>query len=266
MTRRINIGILGCAKIAERSVIPAILQLPDLFRVSGIASRTIDRGVQFADKFRVTPVANYGALLEQENIDAVYIPLPNALHAEWIKNALVKGLHVLVEKSMASNLEEVEQLTDIAFRKNKILVENFQFRFHRQLLRIFEIIRCGELGELRCIRSSFGFPPFPDPGNIRYQKALGGGALLDAGAYPIKISQLILGSSLEVKSWRPFPMTQGKMSIYPVAVSFSKRMEHFFHKLPLDLTTTTSVALSFGEVKEGCSRTEYLRRHQTMMP
>ena len=81
-----------------------------------------------------------------------------------------------------------------------MLFENFQFRFHSQLKYILDIVNSGKLGELRCVRSSFGFPPFPDKDNIRYQKELGGGALLDAGAYPIKISQILLGEKLNVSA------------------------------------------------------------------
>ena len=134
------------------------------------------------------------------DIDAVYIPLPNSLHAKWIACALDNNINVLVEKSLACKLDEVIDLNNSAKNKNLTLVENFQFRFHKQLEIIKNIINSGEIGEIRSIHSEFGFPPFSDENNIRYNQNLGGGALLDAGAYPIKISQILLGYDLEVKA------------------------------------------------------------------
>lgn len=199
MIKKINIGILGCARIAQRFVIPSIKEL-DEFNIVGIASRSEAKANQFSQEFNIQPFYSYESLLEQENIDAIYIPLPNNLHYEWIKKALDKNLHVLVEKSMACELKEVELLNKIAKEKGLVLIENFQFRFHSQLQYIKHLVDSGSIGELRNIRSSFGFPPFSDSDNIRYKKELGGGALLDAGAYPIKISQLFLGNEIYVDS------------------------------------------------------------------
>jgi len=138
--------------------------------------------------------------LREKLLNAVYIPLPNSLHAMWIERALDCNLHVLVEKSLACSYKDVVRLCQKARRKKLALVENFQFRFHPQLAMVRDIIKNKEIGALRCVRSSFGFPPFSDPTNIRYQKKLGGGALLDAGAYTIKISQILLGTNLTVKA------------------------------------------------------------------
>ena len=101
---------------------------------------------------------------------------------------------------MACSFEEVKQLNELASSRNLVLVENFQFRFHKQLSTIQNLVSAGVIGNLRCIRSSFGFPPFPDENNIRYKRVLGGGALFDAGAYPIKIVQIFLGHEIEVSA------------------------------------------------------------------
>ncbi len=194
----LNIGVIGCAQIARRSVIPAIQQLPDLFKLIGVASRSESTALPFAEQFGVTPFVGYETLLEFADLDAVYIPLPNGLHAEWIEKALNRGLHVLVEKSLACTVTDVTRLNQLAASKNLALVENFQFRCHPQLKAIQDILESGRIGQLRCVRSSFGFPPFSDADNIRYDHALGGGALLDAGAYTLKVSQIILGSDLTV--------------------------------------------------------------------
>jgi predicted dehydrogenase len=117
-----------------------------------------------------------------------------------VKIALNQGLHVLVEKSLSCSQNEVQELVDLAKKNDLALMENFQFRFHSQLQFLKEIIETKKIGDIRTLRVSFGFPPFSDADNIRYQKKLGGGALLDAGAYTTKIAQILLGEGLEVKS------------------------------------------------------------------
>ena len=198
MKKLINIGILGCANIAQRHIIPSLLGLPNYFSIMGVASRSEAKANQLSNEFKIDAFTGYETLLEEEQLDAVYIPLPNSLHAEWIEKAFEKGLHVLVEKSLATSYDDVQRLNKMALEKNLVLVENFQFRFHRQISVIKDLLKEGEIGELRSVRSSFGFPPFLDKDNIRYKKELGGGALLDAGAYPVKISQIILGNDIEV--------------------------------------------------------------------
>jgi len=200
MQNSINIGVLGCANIAKRSLIPAILDLKEEYCLKGVASRSGESATACAEQFATESYTGYEELLNSGNLDAVYIPLPNALHTEWIEKALNRNIHVLVEKSLSCFFEDAQRLNQLAKEKHLGVVENFQFRFHRQLSIIKELVAEGRIGELRCVRSSFGFPPFPDNDNIRYQKHLGGGALLDAGAYPVKIAQLFLGDEIEVKA------------------------------------------------------------------
>ena len=195
--KKIRIGVLGAANIALRSVIPAIKTLPERYELVGIGSRNASKK-QDIDQQKL--IVGYDNLLDNFSLDAVYIPLPNSLHFEWVKKALEREIHVLVEKSLGCSYEEVVELNDLARQKNLVLVENFQFRFHSQLKYILDVVNEGKLGELRIVRSAFCFPPFPDKENIRYKVELGGGALLDAGAYPVKISQLLLGNDLEVTS------------------------------------------------------------------
>lgn len=200
MYKRLRIGILGCAQIAERFVIPAMQALPEQFEVVGVASRSEAKVHPYAEKLGIRPLVGYEALLDIPGLDAVYVPLPNGLHAEWIEKALYRDLHVLVEKSLACTLEDVIRLNKLAATRNLALVENFQFRMHPQLKVIQDLLASGRIGDLRCVRSSFGFPPFLDSDNIRYDSALGGGALLDAGAYTLKISQILLGLELSVSA------------------------------------------------------------------
>ena len=198
MCRQIKIGVLGCAKIAEKAILPAINILSEHYDLVGVASRAKKKADKFSDQFNTRAYYNYKDLLAIEELDAVYIPLPNSLHNEWIDYALDAGLNVLVEKSMACNLKEVEELNRKAENKQLLLMENFQFRFHPQLKFIRNLLQNGEIGELRSLKSSFSFPPLSDPNNIRYNAKLGGGALLDAGAYPLKILQYFLGNEAYV--------------------------------------------------------------------
>lgn len=186
-----KVGILGCANIARRSVIPAIHNSID-FEVYAIGSRTLEKAQALSLEYNCKAYQSYEEVINDSLIDVVYIPLPTGMHYEWIKKALLAGKHVISEKSLANNLKEVEELTSIAKSKKLLLFENFQFRFHNQHKWVVDFISSGNIGEVRCFRSYFGFPPFSDKQNIRYSVELGGGALLDAAAYTFKSLQVIL--------------------------------------------------------------------------
>jgi NDP-hexose-3-ketoreductase len=200
MKKVIKIGVLGLANIAKKAIIPAIKLVPEHFELVGIATSSLEKMNLITDEFKVSAFSSYDELINCTTIDAVYIPLPNSLHYQYVKKALEAGKHVLVEKSLACTYEEVEEVIQLAKKKKLVLIESFQFRFHPQLAYIKNIINSNELGKIRVIRSIFSFPPFPDTTNIRYQKELGGGALLDVGAYPLKLAQEILGDNLSITS------------------------------------------------------------------
>lgn len=194
-----NWGVLGCANIAVVSVIPAIVRAENQ-KLIAIASRTKDKGLDIAREFDCDLEIGYLKLIERSDIDAVYIPLPNSLHFEWVKAALLSGKHVLVEKPSVTSFEQAMELVSIARQKDLALVENFQFQTHSQTVWVSEKLKSGELGELRNFRSSFCFPKFSDSGNIRYQSDLKGGALFDAGAYVLKAVSVVLKGKLEIQS------------------------------------------------------------------
>lgn len=191
----LKIGVLGTAGIANKFVIPTLAQLSDKFEIVGVGGRTFNTTEAFCASHSIRPYVSYQEMLDAE-IDLVYIPLPNGLHFEWVKKALDMGIHVVCEKSLGCTFNEVEQMVDKARKKNLLLIEHFQFRFHKQMSVITEQMK--KIGELRSIRSNFGIPPFADKENIRYQKQIGGGALLDNGAYLIKLAQILLGNDLQV--------------------------------------------------------------------
>jgi len=200
MNKKIKIGVLGAANIAERYILPAINNLEANFDLIGISSRSLEKAQKIALQFETKAYEGYDSIINNETIEAVYIPLPNSMHFKWAEKALLNGKHVLMEKSLGCTYQEVLHLTNIAIDNKLVLFENFQFRFHPQLNQIINILNKNVIGEIRSLRASFGFPPFKDSQNIRYNSELGGGALLDAGAYTTKISQILLGKELLVKA------------------------------------------------------------------
>ena len=202
-----KVGVLGCANIAIRSLLPAFLKA-DRFQILAVASRQLDKAKELAGQYSCKAYGGYEELLEDPLVDLVYIPLPTGLHYEWVMKALHRHKHVISEKSLAADYGEVEELVQIARKNGLLLIENFQFRFHSQHQWVRDCLQRNEIGDIRCFRSSFGFPPFADSSNIRYSRKLGGGALLDAGAYTVKAMQVILPEytfSLRAASlFRPF--------------------------------------------------------------
>ena len=196
--KALKIGVLGCANIAQRSVIPAIKSVTDLDLIA-IASRTNKKAQEFAQQFNCEAIEGYQNLLNREDIDAIYMPLPTGLHEEWVIKALEAGKHILIEKSLAMDYDSAKRMVDLAREKGLLIMENFMFLYHKQHDFVKALIEKGEIGEMRCFRSSFGFPPL-DKTNFRYNKELGGGALLYAAAYTVRASQLFLGNDIWVEA------------------------------------------------------------------
>jgi len=195
----VRIGVMGCAAIALRRVLPAMTQSAD-FELVAVASREQARADDFAREFGAVPVAGYEALLGRHDLDAVYVPLPTGLHEEWVERSLDAGLHVLVEKSFTDDLQVARRLTDLARERGLLLMENFMFLHHSQHARIAELVEGGAIGDVRALRSSFGFPPL-DRSGFRYDPGLGGGCLIDAGTYTLRAARLHLrDEGLQVKS------------------------------------------------------------------
>jgi predicted dehydrogenase len=190
MKKIYNAAVLGCAHIAVRSLIPELYTSPR-FKLAAIASRDIAKAESIAKQYQGVSWGTYDEIISDKNIDLVYIPLPNSMHYEWIMKALKNGKNILCEKSLVTEYKHMEEIISYA-RKQKLLVaENFQFRFHSQHKWVHKALAENRIGELRIFRSSFGFPPLPSD-NIRYSRDLGGGALFDAGAYPLKAMQFVM--------------------------------------------------------------------------
>ena len=194
---RIKVGILGCAAIAKRSLAPAFAA-HTAFQLTAIASRAAKKAEAFAGQYGARP-SSYDELVGADDVDLIYCPLPTGLHAEWVAKCLQAGKHVLCEKSLACTYEDVSRLVDLARERNLLLMESFQFRFHAQNLYVKKLLQEKAIGPLRQVVIRFGIPPFQEESaNIRYHKELGGGALLDNGAYTIKAASYLLGENLTV--------------------------------------------------------------------
>jgi NDP-hexose-3-ketoreductase len=192
-------GVLGAANIALRSVMPAIQAIKENELVA-VASRSQAGADAAAAPFGIAGIDGYDRLLDRGDIDIVYIPLPNSMHYEWVTKALQAGKNVLVEKSAFVTLEEAENAVALARAKGLAIMENFQFQHHSQHQTVKQLLAEGAIGELRSFRASFGFPPFGGDANIRYKKELGGGALLDTGAYTLKATSFLCGDGFDVKA------------------------------------------------------------------
>ncbi|MDA3924606.1 MAG: Gfo/Idh/MocA family oxidoreductase [Kiritimatiellae bacterium] len=196
---KIRVGVLGCANIAVRSIMPEIVS-SEHFELVAVASRSQEVAEKNAEFFNCEP-SDYSKLINNDDLDAIYVPLPTGLHYEWVLKCLMAGKHVLCEKSLGCNYEQVLEIINYARKQKLLVMENFQFRYHSQNILVKKMVASGDVGDIRCLRVSFGFPPFKDAmNNIRYKKELGGGALLDAGAYTLKAATFLLECGFDVKA------------------------------------------------------------------
>ena len=193
-----KIGILGTSEIALRRFLPALSKCKS-FTYVGVATRDInnEKAKVFQNMFGGKIYDGYEALINDSKIEAVYVPLPPALHYEWGKKVLESGKHLLLEKPSTTNYEDTVKLINLAKEKNLAVHENYMFIFHNQLESILEIVNKGTIGDVRLYRIAFGFPRRA-VGDFRYIKELGGGSLLDAGGYTIKLASILLGKSAKI--------------------------------------------------------------------
>ena len=186
----LKFGIIGCSRIAKRSVIPAILK-SEFAELEIIGSRSIDKAKEFASEFNCEKFGTYEDVILDDSVDVVYISTPIHTHAEWSNKATAAGKHVYVEKSSTNDLKSAIEMVESAKENNVRLMEGFMFRFHTQHQKVKELINDGKIGEVKSFNSVFGFPAFPE-GDIRYDKiTFGGGFLSDSGCYPICASRMI---------------------------------------------------------------------------
>lgn len=186
-------GIMSTANIGRRSTIPGI-QESDQNEVVAVASRSLENAEKFAKEMNIpNTYGSYEALLNDDEIDAIYIPLPNHLHKEWTIKAARAGKHILCEKPFALDELEAKEMVEASKENNVVLMEGFMYRYQDRYADIKERIKKDEIGIVRAIHAAFTFDSSEDKGNIRYTKEWGGGSVYDVGCYTISAARLILG-------------------------------------------------------------------------
>ena len=193
--RKVRWGLLSTANI-NRRVIPAI-HLSKRGTLTAVASRTKDKAEAYAKKWKIKRVfGGYQEMLDSGEVDAVYISLPNHLHAEWSIRAMKAGVHVLCEKPFALTLEDVDKMIATKNETDKVLAEAFMYRHHPQTKIVGDIVKSGKLGEISMVRGAFDFA-FLNKDNVRLVPEWGGGCLWDVGVYPLSFAQFIMGGPPE---------------------------------------------------------------------
>lgn len=208
---KLKLGILGAADIAFRRFLPALSNIENVEYIGVAVANKIEhedtddaifklrceKAMKFKEHFGGKIYIGYEELLKDESIDAVYIPLPPSLHFLWAKKSMEYGKHVFLEKPCTTDLQDTQRLIEIATCNELVLSENYAFIYHKQMHRIKELLQEGRIGELRLIRTAFGFP-MRAANDFRYDKRMGGGALLDCGGYVLKVAQQFAGDQVQV--------------------------------------------------------------------
>ena len=238
----LKLGIICPSEIAFRRFLPALKLVPNIAFIGvGVHSKNekfgdevvseeektfaitkqYKKATEIVEKYGGKIFHSYEELITSPEIEAVYIPLPPALHYKWAKLALENNKHVLLEKPFTTNISDTKQLIQIAKMNSKAIHENYMFKYHKQLNIIKEIISKGDLGDIRLYRMAFGFP-MRNLDDFRYKKELGGGAFLDAGGYTIKLASELLGNTLTVKAATLNKINEFNVDVYGSATLVSK--------------------------------------------
>lgn len=204
MKEKVRWGILGCANIAVKAVIPAIQQ-SETGTVVAIASRERSKAEETAVELGLGRAwGSYEELVADPGVDAIYIPLPNHLHTPWAIRAAQAGKHVLCEKPIALDEGEAREMASACAAAGVVFAEAFMYRFHPRYDRIKEIIDSGEIGTIRGMHASFRYDGSQKSDNVRWYRDMGGGGIYDVGCYCISSARLLLGREPEAVTAQAF--------------------------------------------------------------
>src|SRR4051794_5096233 len=189
MSQTLRWAILGTGNIAKQFA--AGVRQSARSRTVAVASRAIETARDFARDYEITSAyGSYDAMLADRSVDAVYLSLPNSMHREWTIRSIRAGKHVLCEKPFAMNAGESAEMIDVAQREGRVLIEAFMYRAHPQTGAIVDAVRGGKIGRLQLVRTSFCYRTTRIAGNVRFDRELGGGALMDVGCYCLSFARL----------------------------------------------------------------------------
>ena len=247
---KVRWGILSTANIGTGKVIPAMQQAEHV-AVNAIASRNADRAREVADSLGIpTAHGSYEALLDDPDIDAVYIPLPNHMHVEWSIKALEAGKHVLCEKPIGLSVAEAEQLRAAAQKFPKLkLMEAFMYRHHPQWVTAKRLVDEGGIGRLKMVQAVFAYNN-TNPADIRNQAEAGGGGLMDIGCYPISVARHIFAAEPEgVAAHIEFDPQFRTDSYGSVILEFAKGAASFMYSTQLEPQQWVGISGTEGRVE-----------------
>ena len=212
-----KISVICPSEIAYRRFMPALMKT-GFFEFDGVGYHSKEeiinfnqsnldekvnlsknKALSFVNDFGGKLYNSYNEVVNESNVDCIYIPLPPMLHFEYAKKALLNKKHIIIEKPATLSLNDMQGLIELASQNELAVHENYMFIYHSQLSAINDIINSGELGNIRLYRIAYGFP-FRGENDFRYHKKIGGGALLDAGGYTIKLASYFLGKNCKVDS------------------------------------------------------------------
>jgi xylose dehydrogenase (NAD/NADP) len=211
-------GVLSTANIGVKRVAPAIHKSSN-GRLVAVGSRDPQRVRQlytFAPNVRVH--GDYESLIRDPQVEAIYNPLPNGLHAEWSIKAMEAGKHVLCEKPLSVTAEEGATMAQAARANGVLLMEAFMYRFHPQTIWALEQVAAGRIGQVRLIRSSFSFDIRSRPNDVRLQPSLAGGSLMDVGCYPVNFCRAVYGHPPTAVAARVYARSEGEVDLAANAV------------------------------------------------
>jgi len=191
MSHKISFGIIGCSSIAERSAIPAIIS-SNKIKLGKLGSRLTNKAKKFSQLFSCKSYGTYDDVIDDENVDVVYISLPIALQKKWMEKSIKAGKHIICEKSAVISYKDAKKIIQLAEKYNVRIFENFAYKYHPQHKRVLNYIKNLRLGNISSFNSSFGFNLKTKTAKFRLNKKLGGGCLNDVGCYCISASQMIL--------------------------------------------------------------------------
>ena len=202
MSKVLNWGLLSTARINRALILP--LQVSKRNHLLAVGSRSQGTADAYAKEKKIQRAyGSYEALLADPEIDVIYNPLPNHLHAEWTIKAVEAGKHVLCEKPLALSVDEVDAIRSAAHKHGRIVAEAFMYRHHPQTLKVQEIVKSGSLGALKLIRGSFSYILSREEDIRLLDPAMGGGSIWDVGCYPIGYTRAVVGEEpLEVFGWQ----------------------------------------------------------------
>jgi len=199
MSTNVRWGILSTANIARTRLIPSISSSRN-GTVAAIASRALERAQACAQEFGIPQAyGSYEELLAADDIDAIYLPLPTAMHKEWALKCAEAGKPTLCEKPIAANADEARAMVDAFADRDLLFAEAFMYKYHPLNLKAKELVDAGTIGDVHMVRATFNCNPDPE-GNFRFRKGMGAGALRDVGSYCISFIRMIVGEEPTVAS------------------------------------------------------------------